>query len=350
MRRLLTTLPEAKNLPAVLRAARTIQRTVMSQGRIIDDLLDMSRINTGKLTMNRAPLVVGESIQPAVNWVIEECRQRGLRLFVEGLDEVMTVNGDVTRIEQIAWNLLSNALKFSQPGGIVKVRLREEAGAAVFEVSDDGRGISQEFLPHVFQMFNQANPVTTRGEGGLGIGLAIVKSLTELHGGEVQVESEGEGKGATFRVRLPLYQSTEFAPSAGPVYAVDEKVLLGLRVLLVDDMEDLLTTFQFLLEHLGYAVTCASSAKDAIALTEQQDFDVLISDVGMPHMDGYELLKELRKRPRTVNLPAIALTGHGRTQDVDRAFAAGFQAHVDKPVDVEQMQSVIVTVIGASRK
>jgi two-component system CheB/CheR fusion protein len=344
---LLMTLPEAKKLPVVTRAARTIHRTVMSQGRIIDDLLDMSRMNTGKLTLNRVPLMLGEAVQPAVNWAITEARERGQRVLAEGLDEPISVDGDATRIEQIAWNLLSNALKFSPKGGTIRVRLREEAGRAVFEVSDEGRGISQEFLPYVFQMFKQAVPATKRGEGGLGIGLAMVKNLSELHGGGVEVESAGEGRGATFRVFLPLQQTGEFASLEAEATAGASRSLTGLRVLLVDDMEDALESFRFLLEHVGYQVTSASSAKEAIALTEQQEFDLLISDVGMPEMDGYELMTELRGRVHTAALPGIALTGYGRTEDVRKAFAAGFQAHLDKPVDIEQVQKAIATVIGA---
>ena len=346
---LLMSMPETKSLPSVVRAARTIQRTVMSQGRIIDDLLDMSRMNTGKLTVNRVPLVLGEAVQPAVNWAIAEARERGLRLLAGGLDEPLMVDGDATRIEQIAWNLLSNAVKFSPPGGTVSVRLREERGHAVFEVSDSGRGITPEFLPHVFQMFKQASSVTKRGEGGLGIGLAMVKSLSELHGGRVEAESGGDGQGATFRVFLPLHRSSDFAPLEAGIIDGETGSLAGLHVLLVDDTEDALESFHYLLEYEGYKVTCASSAGEAIALAEEQEFDLLISDVGMPQMNGYELITELRRRGRTADLPAIALSGYGRPEDVKQAFAAGFQAHVDKPVDIEHMKSVIAAVIGMAR-
>jgi len=297
----------------------------MSQGRIIDDLLDMSRVNTGKLTVNRVPLVLSEAVQPAVNWAISEARERGIRLFAEGLDEPLTVDGDATRIEQIAWNLLSNAIKFSRAGGTIRVRLREQSGQAVFEVSDNGRGISAEFLPHVFHMFKQADSATRRGEGGLGIGLAMVKSLTELHGGQVELNSGGEGRGATFRVMLPLHQSSDFAAlDSGD--SAEPSSLVGLRVLLVDDTEDALETFRYLLENAGYQVTCASSAKEAIALAEREEFDLMISDVGMPQMDGYELVRELRQRDRT---PA-AVEGHTavRTRDDTRAPSLHARKHI----------------------
>jgi two-component system CheB/CheR fusion protein len=295
------------------------------------------------------PLVLAEAVQPAVTWAIDEARQRGIRLFVEGFDEPLTVDGDATRIEQIAWNLLSNALKFSPAGGTIRVALGARGECAVLEVSDNGRGIPAEFLPHVFEMFRQAGSVTKRGEGGLGIGLAMVKSLSELHAGHVEVESAGEGKGSTFRVFLPLHESSDFAPLDDGTAAARPDDLAGLRVLLVDDTEDALETFGYLLEHAGYRVSSAASAREAIALTEQQDFDLLISDVGMPRMDGYELMRELRSRARTATLPAIALTGHGRPADVKQAFAAGFQAHVDKPVEMPHMMAVIARVIGAAR-
>ena len=346
---LLTTLPEAQGLPSVMRAARTIQRTVISQGRIIDDLLDMSRLNTGKLTVNRVPLLLGEAIQPAVNWAVAEARQRNVRLLVEGLDEPLLIDGDGTRLEQIAWNLLSNAIKFSPPGGTIQVHLAAKGDEAMLCVSDSGRGIDAEFLPHVFQLFKQADSTTRRNEGGLGIGLAMVKSLSELHGGRVEAESDGRGAGATFRVFLPLHQSSDFAP-LDPSRAMSPEELAGLRILLVDDTDDALETLSYLLEHAGFVVTSANSAKAALEHAGKESFDLLISDVGMPHMDGYQLVEELRNRPETVTLPAIALTGHGRSEDVQRAFAAGFHAHVDKPVDTAHLKRVIGAVVGAARE
>ena len=216
-------------------------------------------------------------------------------------------------------------------------------------VSDSGRGIDPEFLPHVFQLFKQADSTTRRNEGGLGIGLAMVKSLSELHGGRVEAESGGRGAGSTFRVFLPLHQSSDFAP-LDPSHAMAPEELAGLRVLLVDDTDDALETLSYLLEHAGFVVTCANSAKAALDQIGKQPFDLMISDVGMPHMDGYQLVEELRNRPQTVTLPAIALTGHGRSEDVQRAFAAGFQAHVDKPVDTAHLKMVIATVVGSARR
>ena len=233
---LLMRLPEAQALPAVQRAAATIRRTVQSQARIIDDLLDMSRTNTGKLAVNRVPLLLGEAIQPCMAWALAEARSKGVRLYAEGLAEPVLIDGDPVRVEQIAWNLLSNAIKFTRSGGSVTVRLSHDDEEALLEVIDTGRGIAPAFLPQVFEMFRQADAATTRDEGGLGIGLALVKSLVELHGGRVAAESAGRGEGTTMRVWLPMHQRTEFGeldeaaakssrgePSPAP------------RVLLVDD-------------------------------------------------------------------------------------------------------------------
>ena len=207
---LLMTLPEAQALPGVMRAARTIQRTVQGQARIIDDLLDMSRSNVGKLAVNRVPLLLLEAIQPCMTWALAESRAKGVRLYAEGFDDPIQVDGDAVRVEQIAWNLLSNAIKFSRSGGSIVVRVSRDGEDALLEVTDSGRGIAPAFLPHVFEMFKQADALTTRGEGGLGIGLALVKNLAELHGGRVAAESEGVGRGSTFRVWLPLHQRTGF--------------------------------------------------------------------------------------------------------------------------------------------
>lgn len=343
---LLAALPEAQALPAVQRAARTIQRTVVSQARIIEDLLDMSRLNTGKLMVNRLPLILGEAVQPAVTWALSEARGRGVRLLAEGLDEPLMVDGDATRIEQIAWNLLSNALKFSPAGGAIGVRVAPAGEEAMLEVGDNGRGIAPDLLPHIFDLFRQDKGATHRGEGGLGIGLAMVKSLAELHGGRVEVASAGEGSGATFRVFLPQHQSSDFARLDALPSGARGAYLAGLRVLLVDDTADTLETFAFLLEAQGYEVTAAASGPAALQRLETQTFDLLISDIGMPGMNGYELLAAVRAMPRCASLPAIALTGYGRTEDVQRAFGAGFSAHVDKPVDVEHLREVIAKLLG----
>ena len=346
---LLMVLPEAQGLPAVQRAAATIRRTVQGQARIIEDLLDMSRTNAGKLAVNRVPLLLAEAIQPCMAWALAEARGKGVRLYAEGLDDPILIDGDPVRVEQIAWNLLSNAIKFSRSGGSVTVRLSHDAEEALLEVSDTGRGISPAFLPQVFDMFRQADAATTRKEGGLGIGLALVKNLVELHGGRVAAESQGRGRGSTFRIWLPLHQRTDFVPlDAGAGGDESRRTVAGQRVLLVDDTPDMLETFGYLLEHEGALVTPASSGAEALKIAETNDFDLLIADVGMPGMDGYEMIAELRKQPRATALPAIALTGHGRPHDIERALQAGFNAHVDKPVDFARMRAVIASVLAGA--
>ena len=346
---LLTVLPEAQSLPAVQRAAATIRRTVQGQARIIDDLLDMSRTNAGKLAVNRVPLLLGEAIQPCMAWAVAEARSKGVRLYAEGLAEPVLIDGDPVRVEQIAWNLLSNAIKFTRSGGSVTVRLSHDDDEALLEVIDTGRGISPAFLPQVFQMFRQADAATTRDEGGLGIGLALVKSLVELHGGRVAAESAGRGRGTTMRVWLPIHQPTGFGELDMAEETNPGRTIAGSRVLLVDDTPDMLETFGYLLEHEGARVTPAKSGAEALALAETEDFDLVISDVGMPGMDGYQMIAEMRKRPRTAGVPAIALTGHGRTADIERALASGFNAHVGKPVDFARMRAAMAWVLGGGR-
>ena len=345
---MLMVLPEAQNLPAVQRAAATIRRTVQGQARIIDDLLDMSRTNAGKLAVNRVPLLLGEAIQPCMAWGLAEARSKGVRLYAEGLAEPVLIDGDPVRVEQIAWNLLSNAIKFTRSGGSVTVRLSHDDDEALLEFIDTGRGIAPAFLPQVFQMFRQADAATTRDEGGLGIGLALVKSLVELHGGRVAAESAGRGRGTTMRIWLPMHQPTGFGELDEAQASNPARTIAGSRVLLVDDTPDMLETFGYLLEHEGARVTPASSGAEALALAETEDFDLMISDVGMPGMDGYQLIAEIRKRPRTAGLPAIALTGHGRTQDIERALESGFNAHVGKPVDFARMRAAMAAVLAGA--
>jgi two-component system CheB/CheR fusion protein len=345
---LLMALPEAQGLPAVMRSARTIQRAVQGQARIIDDLIDMSRSNVGKLAVDCAPLLLLEAIQPCMAWALAESRSKGVRLYAEGFEEPILIDGDAVRVEQIAWNLLSNAIKFSRSGGSIVVRVSLDGDDALLEVTDSGRGIAPAFLPHVFEMFKQADAATTRGEGGLGIGLALVKALVELHGGRVAAESEGAGRGSIFKVWLPIHEHTGLAELAADE-SVPQRTVAGTRILLVDDTRDTLETFGYLLEYEGAVVTPAESGAEALRLAESEPFDLIVSDVGMPQMDGYEMIAEMRSRPRTKALPAIALTGYGRPQDVQRALTAGFNAHVDKPVDMEHLREVMKAVLsGAS--
>jgi two-component system CheB/CheR fusion protein len=238
------------------------------------------------------------------------------------------------RVEQIVWNLMSNALKFTPPGGSIELRLSQGAGEARLDVTDSGQGIAPDFIGEVFEMFRQADRSTTRAHGGMGIGLALVKHLAEEQGGRVAAVSEGIGRGSRFSVWLPLADGTprEGAPDEGL------PMLHGLHLLVVDDAVDALESFSALLRLEGAEVTAVSSAQQALAALETAGrVDVILSDVAMPEMDGYELIRRVRADPRTERLPAIALTGFGRSEDAHRALTAGFDAHLAKPVQIEHL-------------
>ena len=279
---------------------------------------------------------LAQAIEPSLQWARAQADAKNIELNQEGFDQTLVVFADVVRVEQIAWNLMSNAIKFTDAGGRIAVRLSSSGEDAVLEISDNGRGMAPAFLPHVFDMFRQEEGYRTRREGGMGIGLGLVKALVTLHGGSVIAESKGPGHGANFKVSLPLHEQTEL--SELDVLAPTDRPLQGLRILLVDDTLDTLETFSMLLEAEGGVVTCANSGSAALALCGSNQFDLLISDVGMPEMDGNQLVALLRRRPETAGLPSIALTGYGRPQDIRAAADAGFNAHLTKPVDMEKLR------------
>jgi two-component system CheB/CheR fusion protein len=254
---------------------------------------------------------------------------------LEQAPEKLVIYGDLVRIEQVVWNLLSNALKFTPAGGKVHVRLGRDADNACIEVADTGKGIPAGFLPFVFDMFRQANMGTTRQHGGMGIGLALVKELVSSHGGRVEAHSAGDGQGAQFRVLLPLVVLKQ--PSL-PAPAKGESHLAGKRILLVDDAADTLESLGALLSMENAQVTTAFSGAAALnaVAAAAEPFDLIISDIGMPEMDGYTLLAELRKLKATATAPAIALSGFTRPADVSNALAAGFDTHICKPVAFDQ--------------
>jgi CheY-like chemotaxis protein len=266
------------------------------------------------------------------------------------------VKGDANRLRQVIWNLLSNAIKFTPRGGLVKVRLMRDQSNVVITVRDTGQGIEPEFLPHVFDRFRQADSSSVRKHGGLGLGLAIVRQLVELHGGTIAAHSDGIGYGATFTIRLPIMplrvQATTFDPSTQTGewrLRLDANPLLkGLTILIVDDEEDARHMLAHLLIGYGAKVTAASSAAHALEILNQQPLDLMISDVGMPDMDGYSLIRRVRelKIGPGGKLPAIALTAYAQTQDRLRALAAGFQHHVPKPVEPAELAAVIASLTG----
>lgn len=335
---LLSRMPELRQSQKFMRAASIIRSSVMSQAKIIDDLMDMSRVRTGKLTLTMAPVVLDVMLQDLVEAARNDPAAGGIQIMFSGGADGLPVLADVVRIEQVVMNLLSNAIKFTPSGGSIEVHLAHEAESVRIDVRDSGQGIAPSFLPHVFDMYGQSMAVTTRSKGGLGIGLALVREIVALHGGRVEASSEGVGKGACFSVWLPLFDSKALPGGGGDGGAED---LCGLRILVVDDMEDMLMVFKSLLEMSGAVVFEATSARAGMDILAQHDVDLLISDISMPEIDGYEFLRMVRAVPKLANLPAIAITGMRRDADIARARAAGFSAHLGKPMSVERLNAVV---------
>jgi CheY-like chemotaxis protein/anti-sigma regulatory factor (Ser/Thr protein kinase) len=262
------------------------------------------------------------------------------------------VQGDPARLQQVVWNLLSNAVKFTPPGGSVQVTLTKVGAKVQIRVTDTGEGIPPEFLAHIFERFRQADASFSRIHGGLGIGLALVQQLTELHGGTVKAASEGKGRGATFVIELPIGDPTgpRFsapAPAGGDLAACEPLGLRGARALLVDDEPDVLGLLQRLLEECAMEVATAASADEALGLVGTRPFDVIVSDIGMPGRDGYELVAELRRRG--VQTPALALTAFARPEDRTQAMRSGYQAHVSKPIRPAELLATVASLVNRPR-
>lgn len=343
---LLSRMPELRQSQKFMRAASIIRGSVMSQAKIIDDLMDMSRVRTGKLTLTMAPVVLDVVLQDMVEAARNDPAAGGIDIVYSGGADGLPVLADVVRIEQVVMNLLSNAIKFTPSGGHIDVHLAHEGESVRIDVRDSGQGIAPSFLPHVFDMYGQSMAVTTRSKGGLGIGLALVREIVALHGGRVEARSEGVGKGACFSVWLPLFDDKGLSGGGGDGGAQD---LDGLRILVVDDMEDMLLVFKSLLEMSGAIVFEATSAKAGLAILEQHEVDLLISDISMPEIDGYEFLRMVRAVPKLARLPAIAITGMRRDADIARARASGFSAHLGKPMSVERLNAVVHDLLPRKR-
>ncbi len=332
------------------KALETIERNAVLQSQLIEDLLDVSGILQGKLSLNPCPVDLAVTIKAATETVRLAAQAKSICLNTLLEPTVGQVSGDSSRLQQIVWNLLSNAVKFTPTGGRVDIRLESIGGQAMITVSDTGKGIKPEFLPYVFDYFRQADSTTTRTYGGLGLGLAIVRHLVELHGGTVKAESPGEGKGATFTVTLPLMK---VVPAKGEdnISSDESPNLDGLRILVVDDEKDTLELIVFILEGCGASVRAASSAAEALeALTTWQP-DILLSDIGMPQMDGYMLMRQIRAMPpeQGGEIPAIALTAYAGETDQRQVLKAGFQKHLTKPIDPADLAVVIASFTGRNR-
>jgi len=340
------------------KALETIERNARMQARLIQEVLDLARIEQGKLMLSVGPTEMVRVVEAALETVRPAAELKGIRLQ-QVLDSHATIIGDADRLQQVVWNLVSNAIKFTPRGRRVQVRLRRLDSDVELVVSDDGQGIDPAFLPHVFDRFRQGDAKISRRAGGLGLGLAIVRSIVELHGGTVTAESDGEGKGATFTVRLPTAPlradssraSSATDPASSTARGFDcPPGLAGLRVLVVDDELETCELLKYLLEQCDSVVTTASGAAEALAALREGDFDVLVSDVGMPDTDGYMLMRAVRELPRAARIPAIALTAFARGEDRTAALRAGFDMHLAKPVEPSELLVVIATLVQGVRR
>ncbi|MDT7781475.1 MAG: hypothetical protein QOC99_3987 [Acidobacteriota bacterium] len=349
-------------LPAgtIASALETIERNAKAQSQLIDDLLDVSRIITGKLRLDLRLVEPASLIKEVVNSLSPAAAAKDIQVEMDLDSATGTVMGDPNRLQQVVWNLLSNAIKFTPRGGHVDVHLKCDVSYVEIIVSDTGQGIGASFLPHVFDRFSQANGTTSRTHGGLGLGLAIVRHLVELHGGTIQAYSAGEEQGATFTVKLSavpvreagMVEGLRSVSMNGKLPADSSSVLDKLRMLVVDDEADTREFVRMALMQCGAEVKTVGTASEALELLEQWTPDVLVSDIGMPDEDGYELIKKVRSRDdeRQALIPAIALTAYASVEDGTRILAAGFQRHMVKPLDPDELVAVVASLAGRSAK
>ncbi|MBD2082882.1 response regulator [Leptolyngbya sp. FACHB-17] len=326
-------------------ALETIERNAKLQTQLIEDLLDISRILRGKLSLKKAPVDLGHIIGASLETVRLAIEAKHIQVETHLAPRGQMVFGDAGRLQQVIWNLLSNAVKFTPESGKIEIDLNYVNLKAQITVKDTGIGISSEFLPYVFEYFRQADSSITRNFGGLGLGLAIARQITELHGGTIRAESLGEGEGTTFTVTLPLMTTvSETAEQITP--ADNTSGLQAVKVLVVDDEPDNLDLIAFVLADAGATVTAVASAGEALAVLPQFRPDVLVSDIGMPEMNGYELARQAQASlPPGESLPAIALTAYAGEADQERALAAGFRVHLSKPVEpVDLIRSIVELV------
>jgi PAS domain S-box-containing protein len=339
------------------RAIEVIDRNARAQVKLIDDLLDLSRVMTGKLRLDLHQVSFASVVEAAVDSARPSADVKGIRLkAILGSSSQDVVSADSARLQQVVWNLLTNAIKFTPKGGQVQVLLQRVNSHLELSVSDTGIGIPTNYLPHVFDRFSQKDSSTTRTFGGLGLGLAICKQLVELHGGAIRAASQGEGRGATFSVQLPLsiiQLDDQSAPRIHPTAETQPGEMLslprleGVHVFAVDDEPDARDLLRTVLEDQGAKVTSFASAEDALAALKTTKPTVLVCDIGMPKMDGYQLIRTLRAaEPRRERIPALALTAFARAEDRKRSLVAGYQAHLAKPFDVGELILVVADLVG----
>ena len=339
----------------VQRGIDAIERNARAQVQLIDELLDLSRIMAGRIRLDVQQVMPADVVQEAIDSAEPAAKAKGMRLE-HVLDPFAgPVSGDPVRLQQVVWNLLSNAIKFTPKGGKIQVMLERVNSHIELTVSDTGIGIAPEFLPHVFERFSQQNSSSTRAHGGLGLGLAIAKQLVELHGGTLRATSAGEGCGASFVIALPLALAhatrhdtdrTHSTPASIPELHVLLPDLTGVRILVVDDETDARELVKRVLEGQGACVTTAASGDEALSVLEAAQPDVVLSDVGMPDMDGYQLIRSIRASDSRVRrVPAIAVTAFARAEDRKKAMLAGYQSHLSKPFDIAELVIMVAGLV-----
>jgi signal transduction histidine kinase/ActR/RegA family two-component response regulator len=333
------------------RATETIQRNASAMAKLIEDLLDVSRIVSGKLRLDVASVDLLPIVEAAIESVRPAAAAKDIHLHHELSPSEGLVLGDSARLQQVVWNLLSNAVKFTPRGGEVTVAVRRVEAAVEIVVEDTGKGIDPRFLPHVFEPFRQAEGGASRSTGGLGLGLSITKQIVELHGGHVTASSEGEGKGASFAVRIPLTKPvTDRRSRAAPAVEIEAwrppVRLDGMTVLSVDDDPDALDLLRTVLERAGARAIIAGTVDQAMKAIEREVPDVIISDIAMPGEDGFDLIRRVRALPPATggDVPAAALTAYARAEDRQRVLAAGYMMHVPKPLDPSELVMVVATL------
>jgi signal transduction histidine kinase/ActR/RegA family two-component response regulator len=336
------------------RALKVIERNATAQARMIDDMLDMARIAAGKLRLEMRPVDVVKVVLAAVDVVMPTAHAKHVGVRTNLDPRTPNVMGDQDRLQQVIWNLLSNALKFTDAGDSIDVRLTLNGRFARIVVSDSGHGIRPEFLPHVFERFRQADASSSRRHGGLGVGLALVHDLIVLHGGSVQAHSEGEGKGATFTIDLPTVAAQEIDANESGALSLGMTSLDRVRVLLIDDDDDARELSMAVLEQCGARVKAVSSSAQAIATLLESPRSllphVIVSDLGMPAQDGYQLIRRIRAIDNELGrIPAVAVTGYATADDVQRALSAGFQLHISKPMDPAAFVAAVADLARVDR-
>jgi signal transduction histidine kinase len=351
------TLRGRKPPESIDRGLSIIERNSRTQAKLIEDILDVSRIVSGKLSLNLAPTRVADAVSAAVETVTPAAEAKGIAMESENADPSLVITADPERVQQIVWNLLSNAVKFTPKGGRVKVATDREGSDVRIRVTDTGEGIRSSVLPLIFERFQQADASTTRRHGGLGLGLAIVKQLVSAHGGSVHAESQGPGLGASFVVLLParsvvpaVERTSRVTPtSAAEPSRAEAPRLDGLRLLVVDDEHDAREVVGEVLRERGAEVYVAASAAEALEKFAALRPDVIVSDIGMPETDGYSLMRRIRALPPEAGgrTPAVALTAYTRGEDAQRAFVAGYQSHVPKPIEPVRLATVVADLGGA---